>query len=237
MSSIVDATVPASKFALAETFAAEPDVTVRTLRLVAGGATGIMPFLWADHDETDRLTGAIERDRSVAAVEQLTTVDGSCLLAMEWGAQTRAFVSTLAERDASIMEASGYDGMWHLQLFVPDSDDASPSRDLFEDAEIDLSADEATDPESPAASGPLGLTERQYRTVVTAYNAGYYDVPRAVSQEELAAEFDVSHQALSERLRRAHGTIITNALYQKVYPRESAVSARCTAKSIAARQP
>jgi hypothetical protein len=57
-----------------------------------------------------------------------------------------------------------------------------------------------------------------------------------VSQAELGSEFDVSHQALSERLRRAHRTIITNALYHKVHPHEHAVSGRCTAKAIATRQ-
>ena len=237
MSSIVDATVPTSQFALAETFSTAPEVTFRTVGLVAASGDDIMPFLWADHDETDRLTAIIERDESVAAVEQITTVDGSCLLGMEWGEQICEFVSTLEEADASIMEASGYDGTWHLQLFVPDHDDVSTSQALFDTADIDLSVTDVSCFATPTSCGPSGLTERQYRTVVTAFNAGYYDVPRTVSQAELAAEFDVSHQALSERLRRAHETVITNALYEKVYPRESAVSARCTAKSIATRQP
>ena len=236
MSSIVDVIVPTSQFALAETFSAEPEVTFRTVGLVAGGDDDIMPYLWADHDETDRLTAVMDNDESVDTVEQITTVDGSCLLRMEWGAQPCEFVSTLDEADASIMEASGYDGRWHLQLFVPGHGDASRGQQLFENSDIDLSVTDVGCFTTPTSSGRSGLTERQYRTLITAYDAGYYDVPRTVSQEELASEFDVSHQALSERLRRAHETVITNALYEKVYPRESVVSARCTAKSIATRQ-
>lgn len=237
MGTIVDATVPASELALAETFSAEPEATFRTVGLVAGGQSDIIPFLWADHDDLDRLTAVIERDGSVAAVEQITTAHDSCLLRTEWNTQLREFASTLAAADASIIEASGYDGTWHTQLFLPNHDTASKAREFLQGADFDLSVSEVTCLSDPSAHGGFGITECQYRTVVRAYDAGYYDVPRTVSQAELASEFPVSHQALSERLRRAHRTVITNALYQKVYPRESAVSARCTAKSIATRQP
>lgn len=36
---------------------------------------------------------------------------------------------------------------------------------------------------------------------------GYYDVPRTVTLTELADSLDVSHQGLSERLRRAHANL------------------------------
>nr|WP_222863711.1 helix-turn-helix domain-containing protein [Natronococcus pandeyae] len=36
---------------------------------------------------------------------------------------------------------------------------------------------------------------------------GYFEIPRRISLEELAAELGVTHQALSERLRRASDTL------------------------------
>jgi len=48
------------------------------------------------------------------------------------------------------------------------------------------------------------LTEPQQEAIAEAYRQGYYDVPREISLEELANELDISHQALSERLRRAN---------------------------------
>ena len=43
---------------------------------------------------------------------------------------------------------------------------------------------------------------------MTAFEAGYYNIPRDVTSEELAAELDVSHQALSERFRRGHKQLV-----------------------------
>ncbi len=49
-----------------------------------------------------------------------------------------------------------------------------------------------------------GLTAPQQEAIAEAYRQGYYDVPREISLEELANEFEISHQSLSERLRRAN---------------------------------
>ena len=47
----------------------------------------------------------------------------------------------------------------------------------------------------------------------TRYQEGYYDVPRALELQELADKLDVSHQSLSEQLRRGHETLIASTLY------------------------
>lgn len=57
-----------------------------------------------------------------------------------------------------------------------------------------------------------GLTELQLETLRTAFEAGHFHVPRGASLGELSAEFDVSRQALSERLRRGVGTLVENTL-------------------------
>lgn len=47
---------------------------------------------------------------------------------------------------------------------------------------------------------------------MSAYEGGYYDVPRGATADELSTELGVSHQAVSKRLRRAHGPLIQTAL-------------------------
>lgn len=47
---------------------------------------------------------------------------------------------------------------------------------------------------------------------MTALDRGYYDIPRTIDVGGLAEEFGVSRQAVSERLRRGHRTIIKNGL-------------------------
>jgi predicted DNA binding protein len=52
------------------------------------------------------------------------------------------------------------------------------------------------------------LTAKQRDAVARAVEAGYYDTPQAASLEELAAEFEISPSALSQRLGRAEGAVL-----------------------------
>lgn len=53
-----------------------------------------------------------------------------------------------------------------------------------------------------------GLTDRQYEALRTAYELGYFNIPRQASLEEVAAELDISASSVSERLRRAQTQLI-----------------------------
>ncbi|MFO7927020.1 MAG: helix-turn-helix domain-containing protein [Halobacteriota archaeon] len=56
------------------------------------------------------------------------------------------------------------------------------------------------------------LTETERTTLVTAAEAGYFETPRAVSLEDLAAEFDVSKTAVSMNLRRAERKLVDSTV-------------------------
>ena len=53
-----------------------------------------------------------------------------------------------------------------------------------------------------------GLTNHQHEALRTAFEMGYFDIPRQVSLEEIAAELNISASSLSERLRRAQSQLI-----------------------------
>ncbi|MFD1586324.1 helix-turn-helix domain-containing protein [Halorientalis brevis] len=55
---------------------------------------------------------------------------------------------------------------------------------------------------------PTGLTDRQREALLTAYEMGYFDIPRTTSLDAVADEIGISAPALSERLRRAHAHLI-----------------------------
>ncbi|WP_227376752.1 helix-turn-helix domain-containing protein [Haladaptatus halobius] len=57
------------------------------------------------------------------------------------------------------------------------------------------------------------LTDDQQEALALATEHGYYDVPRETDQSELAEKLGVSHQALSEWLRRG-----TKGILKKVIP-------------------
>jgi len=53
-----------------------------------------------------------------------------------------------------------------------------------------------------------GLTSQQQEALRTAYELGYFDIPRGASLEEVASELEISASSVSERLRRAQTQLI-----------------------------
>lgn len=56
------------------------------------------------------------------------------------------------------------------------------------------------------------LTDRQREIVNTAFDMGYYEVPRSVSTAEIAAELDLDRSTVSEHLQRAERNLLAEIL-------------------------
>jgi hypothetical protein len=56
------------------------------------------------------------------------------------------------------------------------------------------------------------LTERQREVVQVAYEMGFYDVPRQVSTDDVAAELDVDSSTVAEHLQRAERNLLRHQL-------------------------
>jgi len=222
VSLLVEATVPAKQFALPEVNLETEKVRFRVVRLVAYEPGRVMPFLWVDCDDPARLSAAVESDPSVSNVDVLSQADGACFLRVEWEPHVHAFLAVLRAADGVVLDLHGYDGAWYFRIFFP-NDDFVTTSELCQEYGIDISIERADELRGAPEYGCFGLTEQQFDTVVRAYEHGYYDVPRDINQEELAEHFGISHQALSERLRRAHETIITNSLYRAIHRRDRSV--------------
>ena len=77
-----------------------------------------------------------------------------------------------------------------------------------------LSVSQDEDPGEPLDSGRLTevlvskLTDDQLEILETAYNRGYFEIPRVVSETELADDIGVAQSTVSERLRTAERTLL-----------------------------
>lgn len=56
------------------------------------------------------------------------------------------------------------------------------------------------------------LTDRQQEVLQTAYDMGYYDVPRAVSTDEIADELNLDPSTVAEHLQRAERNVFSQLL-------------------------
>lgn len=56
------------------------------------------------------------------------------------------------------------------------------------------------------------LTDRQHEVIRTAFDMGYYDVPRAASTEAVADELDLDGSTVAEHLQRAERNLLSQVL-------------------------
>lgn len=78
--------------------------------------------------------------------------------------------------------------------------------------EIELEVEAAGEYEPDAPVGVERMTDRQYEALVAAHDLGYYETPRTVSFEEVAAELDCAPSTANELLRRAEGALVSSVL-------------------------
>ena len=76
------------------------------------------------------------------------------------------------------------------------------------DAGMDLLLERLTEFQGNA-SALDALTDRQRKVVETAYDTGYYDVPKQASSKTIAEELDLDPSTVAEHLQRAERNLLT----------------------------
>lgn len=212
MSIIVEFTVPAEEFTLYETLCVVPETTVEVERVVAHADDWIVPYFWASGGDQEAFERAAREDPSVEDLTKLDQRDGAALYRAEWVEDVETVAYAYTQTGATLLDASGRDGRWELQLRFDTEGDSSAFWDYLEESDRSADLHRLYRPTQPRMEGQPGLTDLQHDTLVTALSAGYYEIPRALSMKELADELEISQQALSNRLRRGHRTLVENAL-------------------------
>jgi len=212
MGTIVDVSVPTDQFALRDTFDVMNGVEVEPVQVVAHEQGAVMPFLWGEASDLDRLDDALVHDSTTDEVEPLTDCEGRRLYRVVWEPDIKIVVQVLVEDHGTLLGATGRESQWELRVLFPDHDAVSSTYDFCKDHGIDLSIRRVSGVGDVLDHGGLDISEEQYEALTAAFETDYYGVPRGKTLEGVADQLEVSHQALSERLRRGHRNLIANTL-------------------------
>lgn len=211
METVVDATLPADQFVLEATMEAVSDVEVEFARLAIHGSACTVPFIWASTNQPDRLDVALQNDSSTDHVRRLSRSNGRSLYSIDWTACAARRIDQLAETGGSVLAVRGTPDQWTIQTLFTDRSTASETFQTWCDEGVSPSLS-CIGSISHENQTPMGLSATQYSTIARAFQTDYYDIPRGTTLEQLAADLDVSHQALSERLRRGHAHLVERLL-------------------------
>ena len=212
MSVIGEFTVPASKVAMQETLGATPGMTVEIERVVAHQSGTITPYFWVRGGDVDRFEEAIADDPSVSEATRLDDHENGTLYRATWPPDVESVGQAYLQTGAVILEATGRDDEWELRLRFDSHEEVSTFYEYCEEHDIPYEVDRIYNPTTPKAGGQFGLTPKQREALVAALEAGFYEIPQDATMSDVADAVGISQQSLSQRLRRAHGNVVSNVL-------------------------
>ena len=211
MATIIEFSLPTEEFALEETLDTHPGAHIEIERVVADNPDQITPYMWVRTDDFDAFEAALEDDPTVEDVVMFSDTGEERSYQMTWTGAIDFIVQVLTEYSGTITHADGSAEGWDLRVVFPDREELSEANEAAQEAgfQFDITTIYGTE---DARGVQSGLTEAQHNTLAAAFEAGYFTIPRETSLAALAEQLDISHQALSERLRRATGTLVESTL-------------------------
>jgi predicted DNA binding protein len=214
VSIVVDVTIPADTFALGHALADAPAVSIAAERMASHARTNVLPYLWGTDgsEDLDALETAAVADDTVEAFECIDCSEPARLYRVTWSDAVSTRLHSLLDGHGVILEAKARADTWRLKFRFNTHEDVHAFRDQFSDLGTDVTVERLFTPKTPR-QGEYNLTARQQRALLAAFERGYFSSPREVQMTELADEFGISTNAMSERLRRAVSALVENSIY------------------------
>ncbi|WP_049907364.1 helix-turn-helix domain-containing protein [Halovivax asiaticus] len=188
------------------------------------------PFLtaWAMGDNSDLTTfhEAIGADSTVSTACLLAEMDDRRLYRLELSPEGAAGMTYPAAVDEGLtfLEISGSGETVRYRVRVPDRESLTAYRRLCADRDLEFRLLGLYQDESRSVE-PAAVTERQREVLRAAFEAGYFAVPRQTTLESLAADFDISEQALSAIIRRGESNLLAETVASDLSPMGAAEDA------------
>lgn len=204
--------LPAEGFALGEVFERVTDARIELEPTVASPVDHAVVIIRADECERNAVETALRVAPGVATVERLDVRPNGWSYAVTWNGSPRRLIQRLVAVGVTLLSVRGHAGQWYFRLVAPDRDMLARAYEILEDTGCTADCKHISTFDDKS-SGRCTLTDSQHTALVEAFKRGFYNIPRDLRAADLAEELGISHQALSERFRRAHGRLVENELF------------------------
>ncbi|WP_224334703.1 helix-turn-helix domain-containing protein [Haloprofundus halobius] len=207
MSVNVTFTIPTQDCALGRSIGDDPQTRIEIDRVVPTGDT-VMPFFWLLNGESDHFASSARCEPAIDQINIVDRVDDGALLSARWNHGAAGTLRGIVENDGTLLEARANSVEWHFSVRFADGDRATAFTQFCRENEIPISLTRVS-ASTDRRLDPLGdMTPEQREAMAVAYRAGYFDEPRRITLDELAARFDISPRAVAGRLRRGQAKLI-----------------------------
>lgn len=200
---------------LQEALAAVPEMEVSVEQQTLRDSKPFALTVWASAGDFEAFEDGVADDPTVADATVLAEVGGHRLYQVELTEEGEEYMTyhAWADLDSVFVSADRAGDGWRVRIRFPDRDCLREYVEYCEEHELTFDLRQLYDARGPGDDA-FGLTDRQRETLRTAAEMGYYEVPRRVELEDLAAVLGVSRQAVSERLRRATSALVRATVFR-----------------------
>jgi hypothetical protein len=196
-------------------FASDVAVTLKQQTPTDDGSLDLT--VWAEGDDLESFERGLDADETVT---RWVVVGGTGDRKLYRARLTRSASGSLdyhrwTDGRAVFLSVEREVGRWTVDAYFPDRSVLQQFEAGCEANGVQFDLLEVSESDELQDTQQFGLTQVQADTLLTALARGYYSIPREVNLEELAAPLDVSHQAVSERLRRGVGSLIETTVAEQ----------------------
>ena len=210
MSVIVEFRVAADDFELGRVLTADRNAAVELEAIVPMGETTV-PLWWQRDPASESFIETLRAHSSVADAAQVDVVDGRTVFTLDCTSDDELF-GAISDHEGDVLSVVGTPKTWAFELEFPSHRSLTAFTSDCADRGLKLETTRVYTPTEPAVGPDFGLTGPQREAIILAVNWGYYNIPRGCTTQELADELGISDQAVTERLRRAIGSLVSNTL-------------------------
>ena len=208
---IAEVTLPAEAVFFADTMATFPQFA-GTLFPYQTNTGNIHSVLCMDRDGQGVIDGDSAADPTVNSVHHMNSANGQHLYDLDTTfTATSPFQAANADQ-LTLLSATGQGDSWTVVLWAASPAMVEACQRVVDEAGFEWELQNLYQSQSHSRSPLAALTPVQRETMTTAFEMGYFDIPRTVSMQELAEELGVTPNAVSERVRRASARLLSELL-------------------------
>lgn len=217
MSVIATFCVASDDFPLGESIKDQSNAEIEMERIVPMRDSSFPYFFIWDCTDYESFEKSIESISEVDSMTLIEDFDNGRLYKLTWVDGQCPLIKDVISNEGIILSARGDPKEWMFEIRFPERGHVSQFftevihkdkisielRSLYEETEFELVEENSV------------LTEKQEFAIKTAFEKGYFSVPRRANLSDIAQVLDITPSATSSLLRRGSERIIQSALNKK----------------------
>lgn len=172
-----------------------------------------LPYLWVTNCNHAAFRDAVADDPTVVTIREVATFDSGNLYELEWTEPEQSLRAWLQQATIPILEAEafGETQAWQLKLRITSRNQLTNLQKYCEEKDVAFELLRLYSLDAPRM-GQYNVSPKQREAMLTAYQMGYFEIPRGCKLRDVADELDITTRSVSERIRRGELNLLTNTL-------------------------